>query len=109
MPEITAEMVKELREKTGAGLMDCKRALAEQESDGVQSGCLPAVVVPRQDGLLVDRDALDVTQRAEVGDAEFDESHNAPLLYGTDTRVASSRQRAVETHHFGTRWENSSV
>ncbi len=26
---VTAEMVKELREKTGAGLMDCKRALAE--------------------------------------------------------------------------------
>ncbi|WP_027369515.1 translation elongation factor Ts [Desulfovermiculus halophilus] len=30
--EITAKMVKELREKTGAGMMDCKKAL--QESDG---------------------------------------------------------------------------
>jgi elongation factor Ts len=29
VPEITAAMVKELREKTGAGMMDCKRALAE--------------------------------------------------------------------------------
>lgn len=29
---ITAKMVKELREKTGAGMMDCKRAL--QETDG---------------------------------------------------------------------------
>lgn len=29
---VTAKMVKELREKTGAGMMDCKRAL--QESDG---------------------------------------------------------------------------
>ncbi len=29
MAEITAAMVKELREKTGAGMMDCKRALAE--------------------------------------------------------------------------------
>ncbi len=27
--EITASMVKELREKTGAGMMDCKKALAE--------------------------------------------------------------------------------
>src|ERR1044071_8378941 len=27
--EITAEKVKELREKTGAGMMDCKKALAE--------------------------------------------------------------------------------
>lgn len=31
--EITAAMVKELREKTGAGMMDCKRALAEAEGD----------------------------------------------------------------------------
>ena len=31
--EITAEMVKELREKTGAGMMDCKKALTESEGD----------------------------------------------------------------------------
>jgi len=30
---ITAEMVKELREKTGAGVMDCKQALAESAGD----------------------------------------------------------------------------
>lgn len=30
---ITAEMVKELREKTGAGMMDCKKALAESGGD----------------------------------------------------------------------------
>ncbi|MCX8501754.1 MAG: translation elongation factor Ts, partial [Alphaproteobacteria bacterium] len=29
MAEISATMVKELREKTGAGMMDCKRALGE--------------------------------------------------------------------------------
>jgi elongation factor Ts len=29
MAEITASLVKELREKTGAGMMDCKRALGE--------------------------------------------------------------------------------
>jgi elongation factor Ts len=29
MPEITAALVKNLREKTGAGMMDCKRALTE--------------------------------------------------------------------------------
>ncbi len=32
MAEITAAMVKELRDKSGAGMMDCKKAL--QESDG---------------------------------------------------------------------------
>ena len=29
MAEITASMVKELREMTGAGMMDCKKALNE--------------------------------------------------------------------------------
>jgi elongation factor Ts len=31
--EITAQQVKELREKTGAGMMDCKKALAETQGD----------------------------------------------------------------------------
>ena len=30
---ITAAMVKELRELTGAGMMDCKKALAETNGD----------------------------------------------------------------------------
>ncbi len=30
---VTAEQVKELREKTGAGIMDCKKALAEADGD----------------------------------------------------------------------------
>ncbi len=33
MPDITAALVKELREKTGAGMMDCKRALSETMGD----------------------------------------------------------------------------
>ena len=33
MAEITAAMVKELREKTGAGMMDCKKALVETNGD----------------------------------------------------------------------------
>ena len=33
MAEITAELVKELREKTGAGMMDCKRALSACDGD----------------------------------------------------------------------------
>ncbi|HTU53949.1 MAG TPA: translation elongation factor Ts [Acetobacteraceae bacterium] len=33
MAEITASLVKDLREKTGAGMMDCKRALSETGGD----------------------------------------------------------------------------
>ena len=31
--EISAQMVKELRESTGAGMMDCKKALVETDGD----------------------------------------------------------------------------
>ena len=33
MAEITAALVKELRDKSGAGMMDCKKALAETSGD----------------------------------------------------------------------------
>ena len=33
MADVNATMVKELREKTGAGMMDCKKALAESNGD----------------------------------------------------------------------------
>ncbi len=33
MPDITAKLVKDLRDKTGAGMMDCKKALSASEGD----------------------------------------------------------------------------
>jgi elongation factor Ts len=33
MAQISAQLVKELREKTGAGMMDCKKALTENDGD----------------------------------------------------------------------------
>ena len=33
MPEITAQMVSQLREQTGAGMMECKKALLEADGD----------------------------------------------------------------------------
>ncbi len=33
MADITVSMVKELREQTGAGMMDCKTALSETNGD----------------------------------------------------------------------------
>ena len=37
---ITAAMVKELRELTGAGMMDCKKALNETNGDKEKSAAL---------------------------------------------------------------------
>ena len=33
MTEISASLVKELREKSGAGMMECKKALVENKGD----------------------------------------------------------------------------
>lgn len=46
MAEITAQMVKQLREKTGAGMMECKSALVEANGDMAQ-----AEIVLRKRGL----------------------------------------------------------
>ncbi|MDX1775319.1 MAG: translation elongation factor Ts [Desulfobulbales bacterium] len=46
--KITSQMVKELRDKTNAGMMDCKKALAETEGDMEK-----AVDLLRQKGLAV--------------------------------------------------------
>lgn len=46
MTTISADMVKELREKTGAGMMECKKALSESSGDFEK-----AVTVLRQKGL----------------------------------------------------------
>ena len=37
MTEISAKQVKELREKTGAGMMDCKKALRENRGDMIKA------------------------------------------------------------------------
>ncbi|HIP83309.1 MAG TPA: translation elongation factor Ts [Desulfocapsa sulfexigens] len=46
--KITSKMVKDLREKTGAGMMDCKKALSETDGDMEK-----AVDLLRQKGLAV--------------------------------------------------------
>jgi elongation factor Ts len=46
MPDITAEQVKELRETTGAGMMDCKKALQDADGDTEK-----AIELLRQRGL----------------------------------------------------------
>ena len=66
MPEITASMVKELREKTGVGMMECKAALAEACGDFEK-----AIVHLRERGLMTaakkaGRTAADGTVKAYI-------------------------------------------
>ena len=48
MAEITAQMVKELRERSGAGFMDCKKALVETNGDMAE-----AALYLRKQGIAV--------------------------------------------------------
>jgi elongation factor Ts len=58
--EITAAVVKELREKTGAGMMDCKKALAEAGGDMDK-----AITFLREQGLM--KAAAKATRVAKEG------------------------------------------
>jgi elongation factor Ts len=63
MAEITAQMVKELRERTGAGMMDCKSALTETQGD-----LEGAVIALRKKGLAAAaKKAGRVTAEGAVG------------------------------------------
>jgi elongation factor Ts len=60
--EIKASSVKELREKTGAGMMDCKNALTEAQGD--MEG---AIVVLRKKGLASAQKAARIAAEGMIG------------------------------------------
>lgn len=63
MADISAKMVKDLREKTGAGMMDCKKALVESGGDEEK-----AVVFLREKGLAkAAKKASRATSEGRVG------------------------------------------
>ncbi len=63
MAEITASAVKSLREKTGAGMIDCKNALVEASGDEAQ-----AVEILRKKGMATaDKKSGRVTAEGAVG------------------------------------------
>ena len=70
MVKITAKMVSELRQKTGAGMMDCKKALVEAEGDFDK-----AIEILRKKGQKVaekraDRDSSEGAVIAKVNDSK---------------------------------------
>ena len=69
---ITAAMVKELREMTGAGMMDCKKALNEVDGDMDK-----AVEFLREKGLAAAAKKASRIAAEEVAQAEAEESAQA--------------------------------
>jgi elongation factor Ts len=63
MAEITAQLVKQLRERTGAGMMECKKALTEANGDLAE-----AEVVLRKRGIAsASKKASRVTKQGVIG------------------------------------------
>src|SRR6187551_1963801 len=63
MAEVTMGAIKELREKTGAGMMDCKAALTEANGDEAQ-----AIEILRKKGMATaDKKSGRVTAEGAVG------------------------------------------
>lgn len=63
MAEITAQLVKQLRERTGAGMMECKSALSEAKGDMAE-----AEVVLRKRGIAsATKRAARVTKQGMIG------------------------------------------
>ncbi|HET6497730.1 MAG TPA: translation elongation factor Ts [Coriobacteriia bacterium] len=76
MGEITARMVKDLRECTGAGMMDCKRALAEADGD-VET----AIDILRTKGLAaLAKKAGRATNEGVIGGVVTDAGHTGVLV-----------------------------
>ncbi|WP_354702064.1 Elongation factor Ts [Paraconexibacter sp. AEG42_29] len=66
MADITAAMVKDLRQKTGAGMMDCKNALAEVDGDLDKAVELLRVKLGKKVGKLADREAAEGTVQSYI-------------------------------------------
>lgn len=74
--EITASMVKELRESTGAGMMDCKKALTEADGDMEK-----AVDILRTKGLAdLAKKAGRATHEGIIGSFITDDAHVGALI-----------------------------
>lgn len=138
MAEITAALVKELREKTGAGMMDCKKALKEaageiegaidwlrtkglaaaaKKSGRVTAEGLVGVVSEGKRAAMVEVNAeTDFVARNEAFQGFVEEVAKAALTAGEDIEnikkatVASGRTVADElTHLIATIGENMSI
>src|SRR3954466_7236548 len=66
MAEITAALVKELRQRTGAGMMDCKNALTETDGDIDKAVELLRVKMGNKIGKLADREAAEGTVQSYI-------------------------------------------
>ena len=91
---ITAAMVGELKNKTGAGLMDCKRALVETNGD--QDA---AIVILREKGLAAAAKKADRIAADGVVDIMKDGDSVAMVEVNSETDFVAKNEKFVEFVH----------
>ena len=93
MAEISAQLVKELREMTGAGLMDCKKALVEANGDIEK-----AVEILRKSGIAkaakkLDREAKEGRVEAAVSE---DRKKGSMVMLSSETDFVARNEQFVD-------------
>jgi elongation factor Ts len=93
MAEISAALVKELRERTGAGMMDCKRALQDTNGD-IEA----AIVVLREKGMAgaAKRAGRETTEGAVGYRLADDGSKGTMVAVGCETEPVSKNEEFFE-------------
>lgn len=101
---ITASMVKDLRTQTGAGMMDCKKALVEAEGDIAK-----AVDILREKGLSqAAKKASRVAAEGAVGSAVSEDGKQEPFWKSTAklTSWEPTKTSEISLHPLQTRsWQ----
>jgi len=87
MPEISASLVKELRDRTGAGWMECKRALVETKGDLDE-----AERVIREKGLAAAKKRAGRTTPEGKVLARIENGRGAIVAVGSETEPVSANE-----------------
>jgi elongation factor Ts len=87
MPDVPAWLVKQLRDRTGAGFMECKRALVEAKGDLDE-----AERIIRERGLAAARKRAGKTTPEGKVLAKIDDGRGAIVAVGSETEPVSSNE-----------------
>ncbi|WP_210493064.1 translation elongation factor Ts [Patulibacter sp. SYSU D01012] len=103
---ITAADVKALRQRTGAGMMDCKKALQEAEGDLEKAVELLRVKLGNKVGKLADREAAEGTVQSAISEdgktgALVEVDCNTDFVARNDDFVAFARRIAAHLAEAG--------
>lgn len=93
MANITAQDVKKLREMTGAGMMDCKKALTEADGDFDK-----AIDNIRKRGQLIASKRADraATEGAAIGKVDAAGKHGAAIVLNCETDFVATNEGFIE-------------